>query len=425
MQISFDRVLNTIASADLMPVLATKHSFHSLHVVGFCCVLVVWGLIHLFALDERFNYTLLDHQFRLLREIVPQPIVDDVVVVGFDETTVVRYPEPLALWHKHLGLFFAAMAEGDAKVVGLDLVLPDRSFEAIFPGYDKSLLQGLIKVRKRVVLAETEDSNGSIRRIYPPYVSVVGGLASVGSSALPVEHDRVARFFSERLSDQGKQMPALTAQIVRKLGVKQPKFGLINYAYGAAFNYVPFHSVLDWYQQGDGATLKRHFSQKVVLLGAILPLIDRHYLPLKLAAWEQRDTIPGVLIQAQILRNLIAKKTITLPHPIILLLLQLLGVSFWFIGKFRKVALTAMAFWVVMLPLISTSLLYFGWFMPIAEGMLIGLIALLGRLGLDVSIERRAALKAKIEAQENEYRAQKEAVEAGCDQNPLVAVRDS
>ena len=35
----------------------------------------------------------------------------------------------------------------DATAIGLDVVLPDRSFDAIVPGYDRKLLAGIVLAR--------------------------------------------------------------------------------------------------------------------------------------------------------------------------------------------------------------------------------------------------------------------------------------
>ena len=67
---------------------------------------------------------------------------NDVVIVGIDDESTRVLREPLTLWHPHVGKFLQAMAGSGATAVGLDIVLPDRSFEAIVPGYDLHLLRG-------------------------------------------------------------------------------------------------------------------------------------------------------------------------------------------------------------------------------------------------------------------------------------------
>src|SRR5690606_20941896 len=90
---------------------------------------------------------LLDLQFNLLREQGPRPVDVDVVIVGIDVGTVSAFPEPLALWHRHLARFLEAMAVAQPAAVGLDIVLPERSYDAVAPGYDGALLRGLLEAR--------------------------------------------------------------------------------------------------------------------------------------------------------------------------------------------------------------------------------------------------------------------------------------
>jgi CHASE2 domain-containing sensor protein len=91
---------------------------------------------------------LLDGEFRLLRQWLPAPAARRVVVVGVDEETARRFPEPIALWHRHLGKFLTAMAQAKPAAVGIDIVLPDRSFDAVLPGSDTALLKSMLDARR-------------------------------------------------------------------------------------------------------------------------------------------------------------------------------------------------------------------------------------------------------------------------------------
>lgn len=76
-----------------------------------------------FGLGERLDLKLLDSQFRLLRAWFPQPVAREVVVVGIDEDTAKRFPEPITLWHAHLSRFLGANVaqahrSGEAHIMG-------------------------------------------------------------------------------------------------------------------------------------------------------------------------------------------------------------------------------------------------------------------------------------------------------------------
>src|SRR5688572_24821879 len=109
-------------------------SWRSDSLVKHAAVVVLLALIGagcaLLRLTEPLDLALLDRQFALLRSVLPRP-APEVAVVGIDHETLARAPEPLALWHRQLGAFLTALAAAGPAAVGIDVVLPDRSFEPI------------------------------------------------------------------------------------------------------------------------------------------------------------------------------------------------------------------------------------------------------------------------------------------------------
>ena len=57
---------------------------------------------------ERFMF---DQQVRLLRAVHTRPVEPDVVLIGIDDDTEARYPEPVALWHRHFAPVLHALAK--------------------------------------------------------------------------------------------------------------------------------------------------------------------------------------------------------------------------------------------------------------------------------------------------------------------------
>jgi len=107
---------------------------------AFSLVLLLAAGLALFGWAEPLERPLVDAELRFLRDYVPRAVTNEVVVVGIDDESTRRLPEPLTLWHPHIGKFLEAMGQAGAAVVGLDVVLPDRSFESLVPGYDRALL---------------------------------------------------------------------------------------------------------------------------------------------------------------------------------------------------------------------------------------------------------------------------------------------
>src|SRR5207237_8202606 len=70
-----------------------------------------------------------DWEMRQLRGRYPRPLENDVVIIGIDEQTEQAFPEPVALWHRHAADVYAALAKAKPLAVGVDIVLPERSFE--------------------------------------------------------------------------------------------------------------------------------------------------------------------------------------------------------------------------------------------------------------------------------------------------------
>ena len=345
------------------------------------CTALALHATHVFApLDN----ALLDRQFRLLRQFTPEPLKNDVVIVGIDEKTYTTLPEPFSLWHPYLGSLLTGLAKAKPAVVGFDIVLPTRSYNFLIPQYDVSLLNGIMAIKQvtPLVLGQSLDENRRFRPIFPPYVSVAGqdALASV---AVCLDDDGVARKFYSNLCSEGSEVKTLAGSMAQYLGVSKPGVGLIDYAVGVPLNYVPLIDVLDWIKNDDTAILQSTFSGKAVLLGAVLPYEDRHRLPVPLAAWEpERTLLPGVLIHAQALRSMLKhgmKQPVSQP---MLWLLSAIASLFWLHSGSRWKALG----FLLSVPLIfavTLLMLWHGIYIPAATLMACAALAFFARVAFE------------------------------------------
>jgi adenylate cyclase len=337
---------------------------------------------------------LLDRQFQWSRQYNPDPREGDVVLIGIDEQTYAEFAEPFALWHPHLGEMFQALAQARPRVVGLDMTFPDRSYNKLMPGYDQKLLRGLLAMRgvAPVVLGITIDQAGNSRQVYAPFLSLVGkqGQAFV---LWKLDPDRVVRRFDPVLGAADKPLPTLVSRMAQHLGIKA-RPGLIDYAQGQPFNYIPLQQVLAWYHQGDSTRLRQTFGGKAVLLGTVLPFEDRHYQSVNLTAWEKHNNrfVPGVLIHMQALRNLMLDGVVQpLPMALVYLLLMLLSLLWW-LAKRPGYALFLGLLLVPGILLAQQALLNQGSYLP-ATPLLLGLLLVLSaRQGFELwaqILERR------------------------------------
>lgn len=329
---------------------------------------------------------LLDAQFRLLRLLAPQPSPTEVVVVGFDEATTEVLREPLTLWHPHLAKFLQAAASGGAAVLGLDVVLPDRSFDGVVPGNDRKLLTGLVMARRSsaVVLALTVDPAGQTRPIHPPFVSAAGP-AAVGYALLPLDGDGAVRRFDEHIEVDGKAVPTLAGQMARRLG-KVVGAGLIDYASGAPLDFIPLQTVLAWSDSGNEAELRRAFAGKAVLLGSVLKFEDRHPVAVNLVAWDaQARNAPGVVVHAQVLRNLMGRGLVQGAAPWLAVIMSLaVALLWWWVPRPVWAVAGVAAVWMVAL-VVSTLALHHRLHLPVLGIMLVAGLACGARQALQIA----------------------------------------
>lgn len=361
------------------------------NLIGFAAVLAaVFALMqgHAFDWAER---ALLDAEFRYLRAHYPQALEQDVALIGIDETTFAALREPFALWHPHLGRLMKGLALAKPAAVGLDIVLPDRSYDFLIPRYDRPLLEGLAALRKAapVVLAQALDEHGNQRMIFPPYLAIVGthGVASVIVCRDP---DQVIRRFDESECSFGETGASLAGRMAQHLGIQRPWRGYIHYALGDAVTYTPLHTVLEWIEDNDEARLGQTFRGRPVMIGVILPFTDRYSLPVALAAFEPNvRLLPGVLVHAQALRSMLGPGLIA-PLPAGFgFALAAAAALFWFgASGWRK----ALVFALTAAGLLALAVALLHWkaaLLPAASLAGAAFLALAARLAYDVFLESR------------------------------------
>jgi adenylate cyclase len=338
---------------------------------------------------------ILDAKFRVNRALAPKPATDSIVIVGIDEATLASIPEPVALWHRQFGRAFTALAGANPRAVGLDVILPDRSFDFLAPGADQALITGLLALRRATALAvglRTTEA-GEQRAIHAPLLAAAGDDAD-GLVLWPFDIDNHIRRFDERLGEHDEYRPTLVGRLAAKLGVARTP-GILQYALGNGFDYVPLKTLLDWADRGDAAALKQAFGGSIVLIGDVLPLEDRFHQPVRLARWENTNYVPGVLIHAQALRSLLAGEIVRYAPPWAELMLMLLAASLWFIPSWR---VRALAFAAMMAGAFGVSLMLLnaGIELPLGAALRVALTATALRSAIEAWALRkdRARLKA-------------------------------
>ena len=250
----------------------------------------------------RLDAELLDLEWAMLRKFAPRPAPDDIIIVGLDEATYAALVEPRALWHEPLAKALVRLASARPRALGLDIGLPERSFDAVRAGMDRVLMVGLATARERapVVAALAIDvRTRAARPIHGPFLAVLGD-EGLGVGLFARDGDGMIRRFAVSVPTEDGSFPTFEGRLCRALS-RGCGEGLINFALGQPFPQVSLKQLLEI---TDVQLLERLFRDRIVLVGETQRHTDRVHIPARLAAWERGapDT-PGVVVHAQSLRT--------------------------------------------------------------------------------------------------------------------------
>jgi len=339
------------------------------------------------------DLALVDAGFAFLARHAPLPARDGIVVVGLDEATLAATAAPVALMHATLARVFTALAAARPRAVGVDIILPDRSYDAIVPGGDQALAAGLLALRHAapLVIALSTRADDTLRPVYAPFLAAAGGGAL---ALLPVDDDGRVRRYDDRFGADGEAVPTFTGELAGALGVT-PRRGLLQYALGDGFDYVPLQRVQALADAGRTDELARQFGDRIVLVGAVLPHDDRLLQPVPLAHWDPDRAAPGVLVHAQALRTMLADAIVRpLPAAAAFALALAAALSWCIDGIVRRAAALA----IIVAGAVAAGLvaLRAGIELPVGDILRAGTLAFVLRSALDLARARldRARLRA-------------------------------
>lgn len=276
-----------------------------------------------------------DWKMQALRDHGPRPLEPDVVLVGIDEATEAAFPEPFALWHRRFASLLQGLNAGGARAVGVDIVLPERSYEDIVPGSDLALMRSLVQARQTMplVFAQSIDRLGRAVPVHLPFERILGE-AGLGLDRQLKDPDGVSRRFNEAELGSG-QARTLAGQMLRRLG--QPvQQGYIDYSVGKTFTHLPMHEVVDWAERGDTARLTEAFKGRVVMVGYVLERVDRWELPARMfndPGVEAGLGQPGVITHLQVLRSHLWGRLLQPPPPLLTAALCALAIALVFVRR--------------------------------------------------------------------------------------------
>jgi len=358
--------------------------------IGFLLVCATaWGLMGTRAL--RFaDQSLYDAQARWLRANAPTPLAHDVVVIGIDEAAFESIPEPTALWHVHLGALLAGLSSARPAVVGLALPLPVRSYDFLVKDIDSVLLAGIYRLRGAapLVVGQPPGVGGKLRPIAPELLTAIGA-GAIASLAICEDSDGTVRRVNQRRCRSNENQEPLALAMAKHLGRQGSLTGMIDYSVGGAIEYTPVATVLDWIRRGEDAKLLALVQGRAVMVANLLPTETRHRLPVPLAAWDPGSrTEPGAVVHIQTLRSLLGRGLIERVPAELPLLLAGIGTLLWF-GRGGWLKALVLAGAVGSFVAGSTFALWHGSYLPVANIVIVTLLAFAARHAWDFAVNFR------------------------------------
>ncbi|XWN31378.1 MAG: adenylate/guanylate cyclase domain-containing protein [Devosia sp.] len=258
---------------------------------------VVGGL-----LGQRFEAPLAD---RVLGLAAPPPH-PDVVVVAIDEETVADLPSRSPIDRAFLAELIATIDAKDPAALGVDLLFT-RPTEA---AKDEGLRNAIAAVNAPVVIASARQDEG-LTAAQAAFAE--GWPGTRGRAALPRdEADGIVRHLP-----LGNGTPPFSLALTTAAGQADamPR-GRILYAEGA----FPTYSAKLVQQLPEA-----WFKDKVVLIGNTLPQVDRHQTPRIAIEGADKGEIPGVMLHAHIVSQILSGLSRQLPPAWLIALSALLA----------------------------------------------------------------------------------------------------
>lgn len=309
--------------------------------------------------------------FRIATLLPDEPQHPDILFIAINEETVTRFPYRSPVDRGFLANVLNALQAKGVKGIFLDVLL-DTPTE---PAKDAALKAALDGLTIPLVV-----SHGGVEEGLTPAQSAFldGFVAPNLRAAANLDKDpydgTVRRVFAAKAERDGTALPAIAPALLAKLGRSV---------------MVPSALPIAWRGRPDAATppfksFAAHlvpllpaawFKDKIVIIGADLSDVDRHATPFRAGPDPRQATMPGALIHAHILAQLLDDRPAPAQGPLIALLVTALaalgGVMLgrWDVALWLRAGLSALllaVIWVlallafrhgqVMVPMIAPSL---------------------------------------------------------------------
>ncbi|MDY0873221.1 adenylate/guanylate cyclase domain-containing protein [Dongia rigui] len=282
-----------------------------------------------------------------LKVFGPSKVSDEIAILAIDEET---YRDdhfrnlPQALWTPELGDILQAVLDAGPKAVGIDIIIGTTA-DSISPGYDRPWLKALRRAadENRIVLGFAQNQGQPILPTQQQRVAVrdIGNdFVNHGAVNPLTDADGVVRQMPLAFASGKGPVPTLSAGLYEKaIGAPAAAMAdrpplLLNFAAAKRPLLYSLADLAACVEAQNSDFFRQQFAGKVVILGGILDIEDRKLTSNRFATLPEgqrdeprcvreaigqkffsgfsRDTIPGVLIHAAAVDNLLHGSALTL-----------------------------------------------------------------------------------------------------------------
>ena len=281
--------------------LSKKQFYAGLSIVAvafFSTLFAVMGVANFSALSSAEKTA---SDIRMAAFQAPMPQSKEIVIAAITEETLAQFPYRSPVDREFLATLLQTLDKKGARLIGVD-VLIDQSTE---PAKDELLKKALRAVKTPTLVSYTNTSNivnedqlAYMNDFLPEQMRAAANLATD-------PHDGSARWIFPGQTSPGMPL-GFPRKAMQLLGQTSPE-QQVEIAWRAKpdletspFAIYPAHTIAflpdEWVKD------------KIVLVGAILSLTDRHRTPLAVVSDGDEGLMPGVLVQAHGLSQLLEKR---------------------------------------------------------------------------------------------------------------------
>ena len=322
-----------------------KHDYKLID-VAYMILIIVFSTIGAYLLPGAMPFVQVTENWtvdaRVAALSAPQPQSEDIIIVTITEETLAMLTYRAPLDRAFLAQVLKNLDAAGVRAIGLDILL-DQPTEL---AKDDALRQTMLGLNAPLITALASQDDGLTQPQVTFLNAYTEGLGHGYANFVQDRIDGVVRWIYPGRTDNGMWTPGLAVGLAAALG-RDVQADTVKLAYRSppddktpAFRSYPAHMV--------GVLPKAWFTNRVVLIGADMPLDDRHRTPFAIQLGSD-GVIPGVAIHAHALSQLLDEREFLelRTHTAIFLALgaAMLGMVFALLslGLLNKVALFLMS----------------------------------------------------------------------------------